>query len=270
MRVTIYQPRYFPQLHYFNRILNSDVFVLLDSAQYTKSLIHLTKLGKERHSSYQSDTPIKLSSGEFALTVPIKHNGLMPLNKTQIDYSHKWVPKHQGVIKSAYGKGQSFDNFFPQFREILLKKYDSLAELNVATIIWGISFIAKLNMDNQDITLEKLNKRLSGAKNIRLKKVIRSSEFNIQRPSGFQKGTEWTIAICQALGATEYYHGATAKDSYMELDYYKKKGIIPITQNWQGIQYDQQFSDETGFLPNLSILDLLFNVDQKEALKIIL
>ncbi|OGH19669.1 MAG: hypothetical protein A3D74_00550 [Candidatus Levybacteria bacterium RIFCSPHIGHO2_02_FULL_37_13] len=270
MRVTIYQPRYFPQLHYFNRILNSDTFVLLDSAQYTKSLIHLTKVGKERHSSYQSDTPIKLSSGHYSLTVPIKHNGLLPINKTQIDYSHKWVSNHQGVIKSAYSKGKSFDNLFTQVREILLKKYDTLAELDTATIIWGISSVLRLGMDCKDLTLEELNRRLSKTKNIRLKKVLYSSEINAQRPSGLQKGAEWTIAICQNLGATEYYHGATAKDSYMELEDYKKKGVIPITQDWQGIEYGQQFRDKTGFISNLSILDLLFNADQKEALKIIL
>lgn len=271
MRVTIYQPRYFPQLHYFNRVLNSDVFVILESAQYTKALSHITKNGRERHKSYQSDTPIKISSGEYLLTIPVKHDGLLPINKTKIDYSHKWILKHLTIIKSAYGKTELFDKIFPKLREILLKQYNSLADLNIATIVFGLSYILGLEIfDPSDFTLEKVNQKLANFKYIRLKKILSDKEISVIRPEGLRKGTEWTTAICQALNANEYYHGGTAKDSYMELDYYKKRGITPVMQDWQLKTYRQQFSDKVGFIANLCILDLLFNVDQKEALKIIL
>lgn len=270
MRVTIYQPRYFPQLHYFNRISDTDIFVLLDSAQYTKSLVHLVPGGKERRKSYQSDTPIKTSLGQYLLTVPIKHEGLLPINKTKIDYSRNWFSKHLAIIKSAYGKTKSFDTLFPQVQELLFKKYDTLANLNIATTIWGISYVLGFDLSINDFTLEKLNRRLLSAKNVRLKKVMIDKEINAQRPDGFRKGTEWTTAICKTLGANEYYHGGTAEASYMKPEYYKENGITPVIQNWQCKEYNQQFSKKIGFIPNLSTLDLLFNVDKKEAFNILL
>jgi len=85
MRVCIYQPQYFPRLHYINRILDSDKFIFFDSAQYTKKLVHLND-GGTKHKSYQSHSPIKTAQGEFLLLVPVKHQSFIPINKTIIDY----------------------------------------------------------------------------------------------------------------------------------------------------------------------------------------
>jgi hypothetical protein len=44
-----YQSRYIPQLHYFNRIISSDVFVILDDVQYSRGdLINRTLIDGSR------------------------------------------------------------------------------------------------------------------------------------------------------------------------------------------------------------------------------
>lgn len=266
-RVAIYQPRYFPQLHYFNRLLSSDIFVILDSAQYTRSLVHFSEDGRHRYPSYQTDTPIKLPDGEYLLTVPVKHDGRLPINQTGIDYSHRWIHKHLATLRHAYGRADCFEIVFPQIRELLLQPYDSLAQLNTATIIWSLAQLSGFRITS--LTLEDLNNCLAETDYIRLKKVLTDQQTGVTRPAGEKKGTEWTAAICQALGATEYYHGGTAQTGYMEIDYYQRLGIRPVVQNWRCPEYPQQFSDRIGFKPNLSIVDLLMNVNPKQALPIL-
>ncbi len=268
MRITIYQPRYFPQLHYFNRILSSDVFVILDGAQYTKSLVHHEDSGKSRrHTSYQSDTPIKLSQGMYLLTIPVRHDGLLPLRATTIDYMHKWVPKHLATIKTAYGRSPYFSPLFSSLRALLTQKEEILGTFTTKTIIWGLSHVLELNLSAQELTLEHLNAKLQKTKS-RLKNVISDSDTGVSRPEGLQKGTEWTVAICRMLGATEYYHGGTARAGYMELDQYKKFGITPLVQEWKCQSYTQQFQT-IPFIPNLSIIDLIMNVSPKKAREIL-
>ncbi len=268
MRVSIYQPRYFPQLHYFNRALESDVFVILDSAQYTKALVHSINGSKERHKSFQSDTVIKFPEGSHFLTVSIKHNGLLPINQTQLDYSQDWARKHAATISSAYRKSFSYNSIFPQIEKLLKSQYETLGELNIKTFLWGLACILGLDLTPDELTVETINKHLETS-NFRLKKIVLGSELGVERPDGFQKGTEWTVEICKKLGATEYLHGETAQNGYMDEDYYKNNGISLVTQNWKCEEYDQQFNDKTGFIPNLSIIDLLLNVNHEKVLEII-
>lgn len=268
MRVAIYQPRYFPQLHYFNRAINSDVFVILDSAQYTKALVHNVNGKKERHKSYQSDTVLKLPEGRHYLTVSVKHDGLLPINQTALDYSSDWARRHIATIGSAYRKSSSFAQVFPDIEQLLKKNYQTLGELNTKTFLWGLSRLMGLKIDIDDLSVETINAHLQDSP-FRLKKIVLGSKLGVERPQGAQKGTEWTVAICKKLGASEYVHGQTAQNGYMDEEYYKKNNIKLVTQDWKCKEYEQQFNDRAGFIPNLSIIDLLLNVSEKEAVEII-
>jgi hypothetical protein len=267
MRVAIYQPRFFPQLHYFNRALTSDAFVLLDSAQYTKSLVHLTDGKKVRTPSYQSDTPLKLPNGIHLLTVPQKDH-MLPLNQTRIEYGAPWAKKHLAVIKSAYGRSPCFKEVFEDLQALLLSRYESLSEMNIKTFLWGIARISGANITVSDITIDSINAHLARSP-FTLKRIVTASGLGVARPDGTQKGTEWTVSICKAIGATEYVHGATAQHGYMDMEFYEKRGIRLVAQDWRCPEYPQQFSEKFPFAANLSIIDLLFNVAGEEAAKVV-
>lgn len=268
MRVTIYQPRYLPQLHYFNRMFAADTFVLLESAQYTKTLVHLVDNKKERHKSFQSNTVIKFPTGTYCLTVPIKHQGLLPINKTLIDYSSGWHKKHVTTIATVYRKAPFFKSIYPSLQQILSVRYNTLAELNTATITWGVAMLLELPTAKFPIPIEEINILLKKVPT-RLKKIIRDIDTHIIRPDGLQKGTEWTTAICNTLEADEYMHGETAQTNYMNTDYYNKHGIKLIAQRWHCDPYTQQFVEKAGFVANLSLIDLLCNVDLQTARNIL-
>ncbi len=267
-RVTIYQPRYFPQLHYLNRILSSDIFVILDSAQYTKSLVHATDHGRRRHSSYQSDTPIKTASGTYMLTVPVRHAGVRPLNQTSLVYTDNWSMRQCATIRTSYGKAPYFDVLLPGLEAILKYRYETLADLNIATISWALSALCGIP-DAHDLSLKSVNQMLTTKPKVRLKRILRDQETGVTRPVGNQKGTEWTIALCQAVGATEYIYGGTAREGYMDLSVYQKSSIHTVEQNWRCPIYPQLFTGTAGFEANLSIIDLVMNVKCEEALKIL-
>jgi WbqC-like protein len=268
MRVAIYQPRYFPQLHYFHRILDSDTFVFFDSAQFTRSIAIKNSDGKKRETTYQSETPIKLSTGKFFLTVPVKHEGLLPINKVRIDYTHAWIHRHVGTLTSAFRNAPHFTKTHSQVKKILRNKYQSLSEFNLMTILWGISELLDFNLPVEDISLEKVNQKLSKIKNVKLKKILLASTLDVPRPEGIQKGTEWTTAICVKLKADECYYGKTGALNYMNFDYYLKHGITPIAQDFVCETYPQQF-EKVPFIANLSILDLLYNVSSEKARKVL-
>lgn len=266
MRVTIYQPRYFPQLHYFNRIFSSDIFVILDTAQYTKSLTYPGEK-KTRIRSYQSDTPIKTAAGIHLLTVPLRNNGLLPIAETEIAYAEPWNLRHLATIRSAYNRAPYYKTLSSRLEMLLRKKYRTLGQLNIATIIWAIDSL--LNLRLPDLTLENLNISLQKQRQVRLRQVLTVGQTGVSRPNGYRKGTEWTAAICTNLSATEYLHGGTGREAYMDLQYYNNLGVRPIEQNWTCSTYLQQFTENHGFTPNLSVLDLLFNVDHEAAQKIL-
>lgn len=269
MRVSIYQPRYFPQLHYFNRMLDADIFIFLDTAQYTKSLRQRVGEEERRFPSFQSDTPIKLPQGKFLLTVPVQHAGYSPLNQTGIDYGQHWNVKHFAVIKAAYKKAPYFPIIADSLKDLLLFQYETLAELNIASTLWAIAYLLGIEPKNQEITIDTINTLLQKRHDIRLKKILLGSKLGVDRPEGLQKGTEWTTAICLKVGATEYLHGKTAQENYMHYEYYLSHGITPVVQNWKPAPYLQQFEKQQAFFANLSILDLLCNISAKEALALL-
>ena len=268
MRVTIYQPQYFPILHYFNRILESDTYVVLESAQYTKVLNHFVGGKREKHKSYQSHSPIKMAEGEYFLTVPVKNEPFLPINKASLDYDQNWGKKHLRTIQAGYGRSPKFSKIFSDLEKLLSQKYATLAELNLKTTIWGISKVLEFNVPVEQLTLVEINKSLENNSKVRLDKILLDKETT-GSPEGTQKGDDWILNICKSIGATEHVHGETSKVGYMDIDRYKKLGINPITQDWQCQKYVQQFEDKNGFLANLSILDLLFNTDYTQSYNIL-
>jgi hypothetical protein len=270
MRYTGIQPQYFPRLHYFARIVNTDIFVLRDDAQFVAK--HKFPDGKTRK-SFQAHTPIKTTSGEYVLTVPIKHGGKLPIAQTEVDYDREWVKDHLKTIMFAYKQALNFDQLFPQIEALLGHQYPTLHALNTATIFWALCWLLeeKFVFDTDEV-------RLLGHIQEILKKQGRFRLHNISYASSLaQKGgfphllkNEKILALLQSTGATEDYCGGTAMQAYMNSDFLKKQGIAVVVQDWKCNEYLQLFSARHPFLVNLSIIDLLMNVSPQKAREILL
>lgn len=266
MRASIYQPQYFPRLHYINRVIDSDVFVLLSSAQYTRAMTHeLPDGGRERRKTFQSHTPIKQHDGERLLTVPILSTGRRSsIAQCRTDGAQRWREQHLKALRAAYGRAPQFDHRFAEVEGLLAREPASLAELNTRTLYWALDVLLDLRVGVEQLALPAINDALAARSPVRLRRVVEDPELDVPRPSGEQQGGVWTARLCARLGASEYLYGATAT-SYMDQHEYAVRGVTPVLQRWEPMPYPQLFEDRVDFLPNLSVLDLLFNVAPADA-----
>ncbi len=70
-----------------------------------------------------------------------------------------------------------------------------------------------------------------------------------------EEPSERLAAICESLGADTYLSGAGGR-AYLDLEPFNKRGITVKFQTFNHPVYPQRYGD---FIPNLSLLDLLFN-----------
>jgi hypothetical protein len=271
IRLSGYQPQYFPRLHYFNRILDSDVFEISDYVQFVKKHDFPTPDGgRQRDKSFQSHTLIKLNQGGHFLTVPADDGSLLPINNTPIDYHTNWPHKHLESIRTGYSKSVNFKRFFAELEEILQIKYQSLGDLNILTVLWGITrLITDQEIKPSQLSIQIMNELLESHHHpFRLKRVFLASDSPISAPVKGQ-ASDWIIKLCNYAKATEYFHGGTSGTSYMDEQKFKKAGIKTIIQDWTCNPYKQQYM-QVGFNRNLSIIDLIFNEPLENRQSIIL
>ena len=216
MKIAIHQPDYIPWLGYFYKMYLSDVFVFLDDSQFQKNYLN-------------NRNKIKTPQGWTYLTIPVERkDGLSTnINETRSIDEKNWKEKHLKTLETNYKKCPYFDEVFPEIKEIIIKKYNNIAELNEALII----HIAK-----------KFG--------ILPKTVVASSTLNIKSSK-----EQRVLDICKMFDAKEYLSGNGAKDYQKEEDF-TKEGIKLIYINYKPIKYNQRFGE---FIEGLSVLDYIFN-----------
>ena len=94
MVISIHQPQYIPWPAYFDKILQSDIFVLLDNVQFQKN-------------GLQNRNQIKTPQGRAWLTLPIKHSFGQLINKVEIDNKESKL-KHLRSLKMNYARSPYF------------------------------------------------------------------------------------------------------------------------------------------------------------------
>lgn len=261
------QPQYFPRLHYFARILNADIFLIRDDAQFVRK--HKYPNGKT-DKSYQVHTPIKQALNIHFLMVPTMHAGIFPLAKTRISYNENWIENHLKTLQIIYRKAPNFQKLYPEIEEFLNMKHKYIAQLNIATIFWGIlHLLGETKVTKDKLSIPFVNNRLKKQDAFRLKNIRKASQSKIITPNNKLAANEKIIALCKKLGASEDYCGGTGVAAYIDKKLFENNGIKITVQNWKCKEYPQLYYKQQGFIPNLSIIDLLMNVSPNEAVKII-
>ncbi|OGY26540.1 MAG: hypothetical protein A2Z42_01455 [Candidatus Woykebacteria bacterium RBG_19FT_COMBO_43_10] len=266
MRYSGIQPQYFPRLHYIARILNADIYMIRDDVQHVRK--HKYPDG-HTDKSYQVHTPIKQSFGKNLLSVPVKNKFALIVD-TQINYEQNWVADHLKALQVVYGRSPNFKKIFDEISSLLSTRYKSIAQLNIATTLWAIlRLLGEKDIQVNNLTIDYVNEKLKNRSLFRLKKILRGSQTQTFKSSQDLDPNEKIIALCKEVSATEDYCGGTGATTYMDEKLYKKNGIKITVQDWKCKEYTQLFTKQQGFIPNLSIIDLLMNVPTEEAVKVI-
>lgn len=216
MIVAIHQPQYLPWLRYVDKIARSDIFVLLDDAQFTRS-------------GWHNRNKIKNAQGWMYLTVPVLHAYGKPIREVRINDQERWRARHWGALRTDYGRAPFFDRYKAHFENLYARQWETLADLSVHVLETVLAILG-----------------------IRTR-LLRSSALGVPGTA-----TRRLIEICERLGASTYLTGDYAARHHLETRLFGERGIEVRLQNWRCQEYRQQHPS-VGYLPDLSIVDLLFN-----------
>ena len=214
-RAAILQPSYLPWLGYFEQLAHADVFVFLDDVQYTRS-------------DWRNRNRIKTARGPAWITVPVQRTGLQKtIADTYIDYTSDWPVRHLNLLRENYRHAPHFDEVMAIIERHLRARSARLMDLCVDLIL-----------DLANLMALPVHTELASALG------VRSADPH-----------DRLIALCRAVGATEFYEGRAGAD-YLEPARFVQAGIDLVYQDYRHPEYTQSFPP---FVSHLSIVDLLFH-----------
>ena len=214
------QPCYLPWMGFYNKLINCDLFVLLDNVQFEKG-------------SYTNRTKIKTPKGEKWLTIPVKAKLGTKINDIETCFE-PWHYEHGAALFRAYKNAPYFTMF-------------------------GITSGSFSLMSTILDTLFMLFPRDSAT--FRRTPFVRQSYIGV---SGHKQ--DLIINLCKHYNADAFLFGAKGRD-YVDVEYFKSQGIEPLFQDFECIEYPQQWGG--GFMGGLSVVDALFNVGPEKTLDLI-
>lgn len=174
------------------------------------------------------------------LTVPVNTSGRFgnnPINKIEITNTGNWQRKITETIKQFYKKAPFFKSYFPFLEETILNRR------------W--LFLNDLIKDTNDYFFKELQINTP---------VKYSSEMKVEGVK-----SDLVLNLCKEVNCETYISGPFGR-TYLDTQKFIDSRINVIYHDYRHPNYSQV---QSGFIPNLSIIDLLFN-HGKEAKNILM
>lgn len=228
MKVAIHQPHYLPWLGYLDKMAKSDTYIVLDDVQLTD------------RSPMLRNRLLPLGGEASFLSVSVQKHGYREKRTREIELSD-WTEvrrKHLKFLELNYKKTPYFDEIMPFVEESYAEGFATLLELDLATM--------------------NLMRMFFG---IEVPLVLQSSLDYDDKV----KNSDLMLSLCQAVNADVYLSGNGAK-KYMDDESFVAQGIRVLYQNFEQPTYAQYRQDV--FVPNLSALDICFQLGMQGARKV--
>lgn len=227
--VAIHQPNFLPWLGFFNKIIQSDTFILLDDVQFPKT----GGVWTNRH--YFLDHGIKKWH-----TVAISRNfsGFKNINEIKFAQDINWRELYLKKITHAYSKARYFSETYQFLQNSLGYKTEFLCDLNIHLIYAVLGVL--------DIPSTSLVKSST---------LLKSSSSN-----------ELLCSLAKAVGANTYLSGGGA-EGYIDESVFTSNDINIVYQSYNLEGYSQINSEE--FVPGLTIIDAMMNCGFKKTKKLV-
>ncbi|MDA9232868.1 WbqC family protein [Candidatus Pelagibacter sp.] len=159
---SIHQPDFFPYFGYFNKINKSDVYIVMDNVQLSKS-------------GWTHRDKIKTSKEVSWITIPIKNIKKKQLIKDcLIDHDINWKKKHINMISESYKNSKFINEGIEIINDLYKLNTNYLFEFNF-NIINKLFEIFKINVDIK--LLSQLN--VDGDKSELLIKILKKINSNL-------------------------------------------------------------------------------------------
>lgn len=178
--------------------------------------------------SYQNRNLIFSNNGPKWITLPIiKSSRNTKIIDIKINNEINWQQKHFDLISLTYKKNIFFNEVNHLFNNVFNKKWDYLYELNIYILKQIIKY---LNLNKKIYLLSELK--------------LNSRKSNL------------ILDICKYFSADEYITGIGSQN-YLNQNDFTKNDIKINYLKPKNNKYNQ--NNSTNFIPNLSILDYLYN-----------
>jgi WbqC-like protein family len=217
--VAIHQPNFFPWLGYFDKLARSDVFVILDHVQFSKT-----------KGNWGNRVQLLLNRQPRWVTMPVRRDfhGVRRFNEMLASPQLPWRDDLIKTLRTNYGRAPRFAEVFSVIEPLVLNPIDNLGDYNVSAI-----------------------KTLARNLKVDPDKIVLSSQFAVE-----SQATQMLIDLVGAVGGDGYLNGGGAS-GYLEPEKFAGAGIELVQQNFQHPVYPQVGG--VGFAPGLSCLDAVFN-----------
>ncbi|HEY8159954.1 MAG TPA: WbqC family protein [Methylobacter sp.] len=218
--IAIHQPNFFPWLGYFNKIVRSDAFILLDNVQ-------LQKTG----GTWSNRVKLCVSGEARWVTAPIdrSYHGVRNISEMEFNESIPWREKMVKTLEANYRKAPFFGEVFPFIENLVLNPEANLARYNIEAIR---SIAMLLGIDTE--------------------KLVLGSSLEVDGHA-----TDLLICMTKAVGGSAYMCGGGA-EGYQQDASFAEAGLDLVYQDFQQPVYQQ--AGPTEFVSGLSILDALMNL----------
>ena len=181
---------------------------------------------------------VKGPNGPILLTVPVLRKDYLGKKIVDIEIKNDlpWAKKHWMSIAQAYQKAPHFKRYAGFFEDVYKREWKLLADLDWHMLRWFV--------DTLGISTE----------------LSRAGEYNF---SGTK--SDLVLDMCVQMKADVYIFGIQGAD-YADRDMFASAGVTPYFQSYAHPVYRQNFGE---FAPNMSVVDLLFNLGP-DALDVIM
>lgn len=220
MRVAIHQPHYFPWLGQMDKMAKSDVFVFLDEVQLTVK------------SNMYRNRLLKVNGEVAYITIAACKHGYREKSFREIELNPavNWKNNHLSFLDNHYRKAPFYNEVMDKIMPFFISSFNTVLEAALAST---------------SLVMEMLN--------IHTPTVLQSS-LSYNREA---QNSDLMLSICEEMQADIYLSGNGAR-KYMRTEDFLKKGIEVEFQEFVYPTYRQINTNE--FVPNLSSLDVLFNL----------
>lgn len=217
--VAVHQPNFFPWLGFFDKIIRSDVFVVLDHIQFPKS-----------EGNWSNRVKLVVNGQPAWVTMPVArdYEGFRRIDEMRIDNRAPWRRKLLQLLRTNYGRARAFRDVFPDVESWVETPGELVADYNLAVIT---AICARLGL--------------------RSSHLVRSSALGVPGAK-----SELVAKLVAHVGGTVYLSG-DGSDGYHQDDVFAATGITVQYQRFAHPVYQQRAGEP--FIPGLSILDALFH-----------
>ena len=113
--VAIHQPNYLPYIGFFNKMSLADLFVLYDTAQFSRNGFH-------------NRNQLKTPRGRSWLTIPVHRPTQQEIRFIEIDQSKEWAAHHWQTIEANYSRAAHFEDFRKDLRRLYARPSQRFSE----------------------------------------------------------------------------------------------------------------------------------------------